>query len=300
MFRGLSAFPLTPVGRDGVDDVAFARLIDRLVAAGVDSIGALGSTGSYMYLDRAERARIAALAVERAAGTPVIVGVGALRTEHVLEHVSDAQSAGADAVLLAPVSYQRLTDDDVYGLYEDVDRELSVPLVVYDNPGTTGFEFTDDLYGALGQLTSVAAIKLPGVPEGPGAAAQRVTELRRRVPSDVALGVSGDGHGAVGLLAGCESWFSVIGGALPAPALKITRAALSGDADAALATSELLRPVWDLMAEHGSLRVTAAIAEYLGLVEAPSLPRPIRGLGGADAARVAETVDRLGFAVQGA
>ena len=59
MLRGLSAFPLTPVGRDGVDDVAFVRLIDRLVAAGVDSIGALGSTGSYMYLDRAERARIA-------------------------------------------------------------------------------------------------------------------------------------------------------------------------------------------------------------------------------------------------
>ena len=299
MFEGLSAFPLTPVGGDGVDEVAFAGLIDRLVAAGVDSIGALGSTGSYMYLDRAERARIASLAVERAAGTPVIVGVGALRTEHVLAHVDDAQSAGADAVLLAPVSYQPLTADDVYGLYEDVDRELSVPLVVYDNPATTGFEFTNELYAALARLANVAAIKLPGVPQEPGAAAQRVSELRERIPSGVALGVSGDGFGAAGLLAGCESWFSVLGGTLPAPAIEIARAALTGDADKALAASERLRPVWDLMAEHGSLRVTAAIAEHLGLVAAPSLPRPIRGLAGADAHRVAEIVDRLELADRG-
>lgn len=89
---------------------------------------------------------MAALAVEHAAGTPVITGVGALSTEQVLGHVEDAQEAGSDAVLLAPVSYQKLTADDVYGLYEDVDRELSVPMVVYDNPGTTGFEFTDELY----------------------------------------------------------------------------------------------------------------------------------------------------------
>lgn len=47
MFSGLSAFPLTPMNEDGIDEAAFARLIERLVAADVDSIGALGSTGCY-------------------------------------------------------------------------------------------------------------------------------------------------------------------------------------------------------------------------------------------------------------
>ena len=47
---GLSAFPLTPLRGDVVDERAFAGLVERLTAAGVDSITALGSTGSYAYL----------------------------------------------------------------------------------------------------------------------------------------------------------------------------------------------------------------------------------------------------------
>src|SRR5262245_59273790 len=129
MFTGLSAFPLTPLHDDGtVDEAAFVRLVSRLAAAGVQSIGALGSTGSYAYLSRGERARVARLAVEAAQGVPVMVGIGSVRTEHVLEHAHDAQEAGAAAVMLAPVSYQALTEDEVLGLYEDVTAELSVPL----------------------------------------------------------------------------------------------------------------------------------------------------------------------------
>ena len=53
MFAGLSAFPLTPLDETGaIDEPAFERLVARLADAGVDSIGALGSTGSYAYLDR--------------------------------------------------------------------------------------------------------------------------------------------------------------------------------------------------------------------------------------------------------
>lgn len=49
-------------------------------------------------------------------------------------------------MLLAPVSYRALTDEDVYGLYRDVTAELSVPLVVYEDPSTTHVDFSDDLY----------------------------------------------------------------------------------------------------------------------------------------------------------
>ena len=116
MFTGLSAFPLTPVSESEIDEGAFARIVEGLAAAGVDSIGALGSTGSYAYLSRDERRRVAALAVKHAGATPVVVGIGALRTRDVLAHAADAQEAGASGVLLAPVSYQPLTDDEVFGL----------------------------------------------------------------------------------------------------------------------------------------------------------------------------------------
>ncbi len=97
MFTGLSAFPLTPLANDAVDETAFVRLVERLSGAGVDSVTALGSTGSYPYLSGQERSRVARLAVEHAGSTPVIVGIGALRTSQVLANADNAQRAGASA-----------------------------------------------------------------------------------------------------------------------------------------------------------------------------------------------------------
>jgi 4-hydroxy-tetrahydrodipicolinate synthase len=294
MFSGLSAFPLTPVNEHDLDEAAFVRLIERLVAANVDSIGLLGSTGNYAYLTMAERVRVVRLAVEHADKVPVIVGIGALRTRDVLTLAEDAQSAGAAGVLLPPMSYQKLSADEVFGLYETVTQALSVPLCVYDNPGTTQFVFSDKLHGQIAQLPNVASIKIPGVPKDPVEARSRVEGLRARIPSRVTIGVSGDGFAATGLNAGCDAWYSVIGGVFPATALAITRAAQAGNAQEATRLSERLRPLWDLFGEcGGSLRVVAAAAELQGLVENPCLPLPLKALSGEGRRRLAELIDEL-------
>jgi len=59
-----------------------------------------------------------------------------------------ARGIGASAVLLAPITYQKLFEDEVFGLYETVSRQ---PSCVYDNTGTTHFEFSDELYGSIVQ-----------------------------------------------------------------------------------------------------------------------------------------------------
>ncbi len=126
MFFGLSAFPLTPMRDNFVDEGAFVGLLRRLVDAKVDSIGVLGSTGNYAYLTREERKRVAQIAVQHANNIPVMIGISALNLRDVLLNVEDAQTAGASAVLLAPMSYQQLTENEVYKLYEVVTSELSV------------------------------------------------------------------------------------------------------------------------------------------------------------------------------
>ena len=295
-FTGLSAFPLTPLADDQVDEPAFARLIDRLAASGVDSITALGSTGSYAYLTADERARVARLAVEHARSTPVFVGVGALRTSHVLANVDSASQAGAAGVLLAPMSYQPLTHDDVFELFRTVTGHTDLPVIVYDNPGTTHFTFTTDLYARIAELPHIASIKIPGVPADPAAAREHVAAIRAVVPEHVTIGVSGDAFAAGGLIAGCDAWYSVIGGTLPEPALTITRSAQAGRPADAVAESERLAPLWDLFSEFGgSLRVVAAIAEHLGLAPHRCLPLPIEGLTEARRARVAGVVNELGL-----
>ena len=290
---GLSAFPLTPMSDDRVDESAYAAIIERLVRAGVDSIGALGSTGSYAYLDREERRRVAEATVRHAAGVPVIVGISALRTSHAQALAHDAQAAGASAVMLAPMSYQPLTDDDVMGLYTDVAGELSVPLVVYDNPGNTRVGFTPELYLRLVELPQVASIKIPPPPAEPAAAREHLARLRSAVPERVGLGVSGDPSAAAALLAGCDSWYSVLAGTVPGPALAIARAALSGQAEEALAESAGLAPLWELFSAHGSLRVVAAVAAIRGLAAEYCLPRPVLGLTGTDRTLVETVVTAL-------
>lgn len=297
MFTGLSAFPLTPMNESGLDEAAFVRLIERLVAAEVDSIGVLGSTGNYAYLTKAERARVVALAVEHAGKIPVIAGIGALRTRDVLTLADDAQAAGASGVLLAPMSYQKLFAEEVYGLFETVTQALSVPLCVYDNPGTTQFVFTDALHAQIARLPMVASIKIPGVPVEPEAARARVEGLREQIPSHVTLGVSGDAVAATGLNAGCEAWYSVIGGLFPTTALAITRAAQAGDAEQATRLSERLASLWALFRENGgSLRVVAAAAELQGVVDSPCLPQPLRSLSGEGRQRLAAAMEALALA----
>ncbi|TDT51761.1 4-hydroxy-tetrahydrodipicolinate synthase [Enterobacter sp. AG5470] len=291
-FTGLSAFPLTPLVDDKLDEVAYVRLIERLRTAGVDSIGALGSTGCYPYFSRNERATALRLATEHSGAVPVIAGIGALRTRDVLWLAEDAQKAGVSALLLAPVSYHTLTEDEVFDLYAAVTRELSVPLCVYDNPGATHFTFSDGLLARIAQLPNIGSIKIP-----PVSALERIASLRSQIPETVTLGISGDAIAVDGLNAGCSIWYSVMGGLFPEAALTIARAALAGDTAQAREHSAALAPLWDLFRRYGgSLRVIATAAELLGAVAAPCLPAPLRTLTGDARRQVAEVIETLRLA----
>ncbi len=294
MFTGLSAFPLSPLGHDGLDEPAFAGLMARLVAAQVDSICALGSTGNYAYLAADQRRRITQLAVAHADHVPVVIGIGALTTDDVLAYAEHAQHAGADGLLLPPMSYQPLQAEEVFTLYESVSRMVDIPICVYDNPTTTHFEFSDELHAAIARLPNIGSIKIPGVPADPDAAAARIKDLKAQLPSGVTVGVSGDAFAARGLNAGCDAWYSVVGGLFPEAAQAITQAARAGQADLATKYCDALAPLWQLYKQHGgSLRVIATAAEQLGLVGHECLPRPLHTLDDAGRRALADVLETL-------
>lgn len=294
MFSGLSAFPLTPVSSTGVDDRGFIRLLYRLLDARVDSVGVLGSTGSYAYLTRQQRQHVATLAGQHLGDIPFMVCVGAVATDEVLRLADDAQQAGASALLLPALSYQRLNDEEVFELFDTVSHHVSVPVCVYDNPGTTHVEYTDALYQRLCALPAVKSIKIPGVPPSPAAASARIAGLRDTLPADVAIGVSGDTFAALGLNAGCDLWYSVIGGLFPHVAKRLVVAAAQGASEQVTALSERLTPMWDLFKKHGgSIRVMAAAAGVLGLTDVDCLPRPLRPLAADDVAEIARVMQSL-------
>lgn len=292
LFQGLCAFPITPADADGqVDAEALRHLLRRLADASVDSIGLLGSTGSYPYLDRRERRRAIEVAVDEVGGeAPILVGVGALRTSDAVKFAQDARAAGADAGLLAPMSYTPLTQDEVFTHFETVVGESGLPICIYNNPTANHFSFSDDLIIRLSRLPGVVAIKNPG-PDGDGARAV-VENLRGRAPDGFSVGFSTDWNATGALMAGGDAWYSVLAGLFPQACQQIYAAVRAGDVANAQRLNAELQPLWDLFKELTSLRVIYAAAGILGLTTA-SPPRPILPLDDAGRSRVETALKAL-------
>ncbi|ODT74536.1 MAG: dihydrodipicolinate synthase family protein [Pelagibacterium sp. SCN 64-44] len=272
--KGLSAFPITPADEAGrIDAIGLRALVARLVEAKVDSIGLLGSTGIYMYLTRQERRRAIETAMDEANGRlPIIVGVGALRTDEAVRLAQDAKAIGAAAGLLSVPSYTPLTEDEVFEHVSAVAGQSGLALVLYDNPSTTHFAFTPGLVARLAQVPGIVAIKNPAwaAPDAPGLLARQ----RALVPADFSIGCSGDWLAMETMIAGADAWYSVLGGLFPHICLKIIRAAQDGQADEARRLDAELAPLWALFRHYSSLRVVYALIEMLGICRADP-PRPL-------------------------
>lgn len=288
MFEGLSAFPTDADGE--VDAASLARVVDRLAEANVHSVGLLGSTGGYAYLSREQRRKAIEVAREAAAGrVPLLVGVGALRTDHAEQLARDAEKAGADALLLAPVSYIPLTQEEVYRHFTAVAAATGLPLVIYNNPTATKFTFGMALIEKLAAVPTIAAIKMP-LPNGVSFETE-IANLRAVVPAHFSVGYSGDWGAKDALLAGADAWYSVAAGLLPKPALALAKAARAGDQTEASRLNQAFDPLWSLFIEFGSFRVMYAIGAALNLFKADP-PRPVLPIP-------AEAITRVEAALEG-
>ena len=284
VFTGLSAFPLTPANAAGVVDTdALQALVARGVAAGVASICVLGSTGIYAYLTRAERRRAIGAAVSVAGSAPILAGIGALRTDEACALAREAQEAGAKGLLLAPMSYTPLTQHEAFEHFQSVAAATDLPLCIYNNPSTTHFQFSLPLLTRLADIPTIVALKNPEPAQG--SIAEELAELRANIALPFTLGYSGDWCAARALLAGADSWFSVVAGLFPVPALAMARAAQAGETDRAMQIDAMFAPLWALFKEFASLRVIYAAANLLALTDAQP-PRPILPIPEADIARL--------------
>jgi len=221
---------------------------------------------------------------------PILVGVGALRTDEAVRLAQDAKGAGAAAGLLAPVSYTPLAEEEVFQHFATVARASGLPLCIYDNPATTHFRFSPALVGRLSRLPGIIAVKSPA-PE-PQAVAAHLAELRGLVPDGFSLGYSGDWRSVEALIAGGDAWYSVIAGLFPRASMAIVDAVRKGDASEARLLNERLEPLWSLFKEFSSLRVIYASADLLGICRAEP-PRPLLPLAGTARRRVADVLTTL-------
>lgn len=145
---GIIAYPVTPFTADGndIDEPAFRRVIARLLESDAAAVAILGSAGESAYLRQEEWRRAVEIGVDLVNGrVPLIVGIGELTTEAAVGKARFAAAAGADALMVIPVSYWKLTDAEVFEHFRAIAAASPLPIMAYNNPATSGVDMSPAL-----------------------------------------------------------------------------------------------------------------------------------------------------------
>lgn len=150
--------PFDAAGR--VDNVGFRANVTRILDAGATGIVACGCTGEFWALAMEERKALYAEAVAATAGRgTVIVGTGCVGEADTIALAKHAKQVGADAVLVLPPYFVKLTDDEIFAHYKAVSDAIDLPIVVYNIPGNAVNAISPALADRLADLEKVVAIK---------------------------------------------------------------------------------------------------------------------------------------------
>lgn len=160
-FKGIIAYPITPFSKEEEVDVPlFKKLLERLIINKANAIAPLGSTGVLPYLNDEEKEEIAKATIEQVDGrVPVLIGVSNLTTAKTIRHAKYAEKIGADAVMIIPMSYWKLTDDEIYWHFKAVADKIGIPIMAYNNPATGGVDMSPALLQRILEIPNVTMIK---------------------------------------------------------------------------------------------------------------------------------------------
>lgn len=294
-FTGVIAYPVTPFSSDGqVDEAQLRLMISSLAVSGVDSIAVLGSSGSFAYLDRAERNLVVRTAVAEAAavhpGLPVYAGVSAVGTREVLFAAGDAEQAGVSGVILSAVSYVPLAAEEVAAQTRSVAAQSPLPVCLYNNPGTTQFDFPVELVIELSHVSTVVALKDPGADQR--AFMARGHALRKSAAAGFSHGMSGD-TAIIESTAPADAWHSGPAALLPEHYVALRKALLDGDHVEYQRIYARLSPVIRALSEQRKLSSLHSLARACGWNAGdPRLPLlPVPGSQQRDLARLVDLLE---------
>lgn len=275
MLTGSLVAIVTPMFEDGRLDLdALKKLIDFHVDAGTDGIVIVGTTGESPTVDVDEHCLLIKTTIEHVAKrVPVIAGTGANSTAEAIELTAKAKALGADACLLVAPYYNKPSQEGLYQHFKAVAEAVDIPQILYNVPGRTGCDLTNDTVLRLAQVRNVVGIK-----DATGGI-ERGTDLLLRAPADFAI-YSGDDATALALmLLGGKGVISVTANVAPKLMHEMCEHALNGNLAAAKAANA------KLFALHQKLFVEANpipvkwVLQQMGLI-ATGIRLPLVNLSG--------------------
>ena len=263
-FKGLGVAMVTPFKTDGqIDFESLARIVENLIAGGVDHLCVLGTTAETPTLSESERLEVVKFVIKQVKGRiPMMVGCSSNCTSAVVEQIKNYQLDGIDAILSAVPFYNKPSQEGIYRHFAEIAKASAKPIILYNVPGRTGVNMTAQttlriarefknvigIKEASGNMDQVKEI-IAGAPEG-----------FRVIIGDDSLAMEAIRNGAAGVI-------SVIGNAVPKRFSELVHLTMQGKYAEAEQIQKQLSPLYGLLFKEGSPCGVKALMSDRGILE---------------------------------
>jgi 4-hydroxy-tetrahydrodipicolinate synthase len=239
MITGSLVALVTPMLENGdIDFNAYRALIDWHIEQGTDAIVAVGTSGESPTVTVDEHCELIKVAVEHARGRiPIIAGAGGNSTREAIALSEFARAAGVYATLQVVPYYNKPTQEGMYQHFKAIALAVDCPVILYNVPGRTVADLSNDTILRLAQIPNIIGIK-----DASGDVARGIA-LIKDAPADFAIYSGDDSTAAALILMGAHGNISVTANVAPKAMHDLCQAALDKDVDA---VCRLNTPLCDL------------------------------------------------------
>ena len=237
----------------GVEEIAA-----HLVASGHDGIVVNGTTGEAPTTSDEEKVEIIKV-VKNVVGSKihVIAGAGNNETSHSVIQGQQAQSAGADGLLVVTPYYNKPPQSGVAAHFKAIADATDLPVMMYDIPHRTGIAIESDTIVALSEHPRIVALK-----DAKGNVAETSWVIKR---SGIPV-YSGDDTLNLPLLSvGAVGFVSVCGHTVGSRLREMLDAWFAGKSERALEIHQELLPVYTGTFRTQGAILTKAALNLMGL-----------------------------------
>lgn len=270
IFKGTATAMITPFVDDKVDFESLDKLLDNQLNNGVNALIVNGTTGEPTTMTHSERTAVAKFSIAKAKGkVPVILGAGSNNTYTSIEYAQEAESLGADAVLVVTPYYNKATQNSLVAHYKAIADSINIPLIMYNVPGRTGVNMLPATVAKLAGYRNIAGIK-----EASGSVSQMM-EIKHLCGDSMDLYCGDDGLAFPCMAVGGIGAISVTSNILPKYFSEMTDALLNKDYETAKEHQfAMLHLINALFCEVNPIPIKTA-AYWMGLIKSDYMRLPM-------------------------
>jgi 4-hydroxy-tetrahydrodipicolinate synthase len=263
-FIGTGVALVTPFKNDfSVDIEALKRIVNYVIAGGVEYLVVLGTTGEPATLSSEEKEVVINTVIEANNGRlPLVLGVGGNSTQGVVEELKSRNFSQFSAILSVSPYYNKPTQEGIYQHYKTIAEVSPLPIILYNVPGRTASNITPQTVMRLANDFK----NIIGIKEAAGDLVQAMRLIQDK-PKNF-LVISGDDMiGLPIVLAGGSGVISVIGEGYPVQFSQMVRFGLQKKVEEAYALHYKMMDSIDLIFEQGNPAGVKEIFKSIGMSE---------------------------------